>query len=207
MILETIVVGPLEANCYLVGDAESRMIVIVDPGDDADGIAHIVQCQNYQVQSILATHGHIDHTGAVKELQDRFHAPFLIHAADSAMIHHMSLQSSQFGLYYSGIPAIGGHLEDDQILTVGKITFQVIHTPGHTPGSVCLLGDRELISGDTLFAGSIGRTDLPGGNTDSILRSIKTRILVLDPSIQVFPGHGPRSTVDSEKRFNPFLID
>lgn len=205
IILETISVGPIETNCYLVGDATTKEVLLIDPGDEPDRIETVVSRNQYKIVAIIATHGHLDHIGAAQWFQERYKLPFHIHKEDESLIKILPLQNSIFGFYFSGIPVIDSYLEHGQLLTAGKISLKVVHTPGHSPGSVGLVFGNRLISGDTLFAGSIGRHDLFGGNGNQLIHSIKTRFLVLDDAMAVYPGHGPSTTIGHEKKHN-YLI-
>jgi len=205
MILECVIVGPLEVNCYLVGCEESREIFIIDPGDDLAEIEETIKDLDYIPRGIINTHGHIDHAGGVDALMKKLDLPYYIHCGDLPVLQALDAQSNQFGLFLSGIPTPSGYLSDGQVLEIGKIKLQVIHTPGHSPGGICLLTEDCLISGDTLFAGSIGRSDLPGGDGFTLIESIKTKLMVLDENTRVYPGHGPKSSIEFELQYNPFL--
>ncbi len=205
MILETIPTGPLEVNCYLIGCENSRHIFVVDPGDDADRIITMIANLRLIPQAVIATHGHLDHLGDIKTVQERFNIPFWIHSDDAPLVAALPAQATAFGLHLSGIPVIDRHLEHDQFLPLGDMEWRIIHTPGHSPGSICLQSDLTLLSGDTLFAGSVGRCDLPGGDWTRLQESIRTRLLTLDESTVVYPGHGTSTTIGAEKSDNPFL--
>ena len=205
MILERIIVGPLAVNCYILGCEETREIFIVDPGDDLSGIQEIIAGLKVIPRAIINTHGHIDHAGGVAELMKHLSLPFFVHRDELPVLNALDSQSNRFGLFFSGIPTPTGFLDDDQVIEVGEKQIRVIHTPGHSPGGICLLCEDCLISGDTLFAGSIGRSDLPGGNGHLLIDSIKTKLLTLPNNTRVYPGHGPSSTIEREIQFNPFL--
>ncbi|MCL5774438.1 MAG: MBL fold metallo-hydrolase [Firmicutes bacterium] len=191
MLIETLVVGFLENNCYILADEDSRSAVIIDPGDNEEDILKTVNEKKFKVEKILLTHGHPDHVGAAEAASSETGAPVYIHDEDKKLFK---------------IKAQKPVAENDSI-TFGKYTIKVLHTPGHTPGSVCFLADGKLFSGDTVFAGSVGRTDLPGGSYRDIMKSIKEKILPLSDDVEILPGHGPSSSIKEEKRENPFLVD
>ncbi|HHU33045.1 MAG: MBL fold metallo-hydrolase [Zhaonellaceae bacterium] len=206
MIFKSIKVGRLATNCYILGCSETLEGAVVDPGDEADYILTIIEEENLKIKYIINTHGHSDHIGANKEVKKSTGAQILIHGADEKFL----LEPKQNLSNYSQEPIIGPAA--DQLLSEGylikignSINLNVIHTPGHTPGSICLLGENFILTGDTLFAGSIGRTDLPGGSYDLIIRSIKEKLLPLPNNLLVYPGHGPSSTLQKEKETNSFL--
>lgn len=204
-MIKTIEVGPLEVNCYIIGSESTRAVFIIDPGDDVARILTVVREGNLSVEGIINTHGHVDHAGGVKHLQDELGAPYYIHRAEQPILDALPLQQEQFGLYLSGIPRPDHHLEHEQILSAGDIRLKVLHTPGHSPGGICLHTGDVLFTGDTLFAGSVGRCDLPGGDPEKLESSITRHILTLPDSTRVYPGHGPMTTIGRERRFNPFL--
>ncbi|MBU4487105.1 MAG: MBL fold metallo-hydrolase [Candidatus Delongbacteria bacterium] len=197
-------VGPLDVNCIIVKCPVTSKIGIFDPGDDGDKIIKFISSIDGEPESIINTHCHYDHIGAVEELRREYKIPFLTHENE----REYSIDPNKNYSVMSGkdiriIP--DGIFSDGVIINIGKIEVKVIHTPGHTLGSSCFHFDRVLISGDTLFAGSIGRTDLYGGNTTSIIKSIKHKLMILDEDTLVLTGHGRHTTIRDEKRFNPFL--
>lgn len=204
-------VGDLQANCYLVGCPRTREAAVVDPGGDAPRILDTLERAGLAPRWILATHGHPDHVAAARELQDRTNARFAIHPDDIPLIERMEEASAWLGVPFAGVPGVGGALTDGAEISVGDLRLRVLHTPGHSPGSVCLLVEApagaggRLLTGDTLFAGSIGRTDLPGGDGRRLLRSIHERLLALPDETPVLPGHGPETTIGEERRTNFFL--
>lgn len=205
MKYETLVVGPLETNCYLVYCQDSLECAVVDPGAEADRIFIMIARRDLKPALILNTHGHIDHIGANKEIKEKFTIPLYIHSADSPMLENV--HQSEMALFLGAIdsPPPDNLLNDGDKITIGKSFLRVIHTPGHSPGSVSFLGDGFLISGDTLFFGGVGRTDLPGGSWKDMESSIKNKILTMPDDMVVLPGHGPATTVGQEKRANPFI--
>jgi glyoxylase-like metal-dependent hydrolase (beta-lactamase superfamily II) len=204
MLIRSAEVGSFAANCYLLACDETREGVIIDPGAEARTILDMVAKEKVKVQYIINTHGHVDHVGANEEVRQALGVPLLIHEADSEMCKkpHASL-SAFVGKLHLAVP---NHLlTDGEKIKAGNLTIEVISTPGHTKGSISLLVDGALFTGDTLFAGSIGRTDFPGGSFEQIIRSIKERLLIFPDDTPVYPGHGPRTTIGEEKRYNPFL--
>ena len=205
MIIKTLPVGPIMANCFIVGCEETLQAAIIDPGDEAERILQAVAESNLSVTHIINTHGHFDHVGANRRMKDATGAELAIHPDDAPMLSQLSQSARMFGLTAENSPEANILLSDGQTLTFGNHTLTVIHTPGHSMGGVCLKTDGVVVVGDTLFAGSIGRTDLPGGDYDTLIRSIKDRLLTLDDDTVVYPGHGPQSTIGREKSMNPFL--
>ena len=208
MILETHPLGPLQANCTLLGDEEAGEAIVIDPGGDADRISGRLTEAGLTLKQILLTHGHIDHVGGAFELKRLTGAPILLNEDDMPLLKMLNAQASFFGL-----PAPDEAAKPDQYLTdgqsVGLVRYpaQVLCTPGHSPGSVCFYfaALKLLISGDTLFNGSIGRSDLPGGSSMQIIQSIRTQLLPLPDETRVLPGHGPETTIGQERSSNPFL--
>jgi glyoxylase-like metal-dependent hydrolase (beta-lactamase superfamily II) len=202
MILKTIPVGDMRANCYILAKAPSAEAIIIDPGADYPKIESALNKDNLKPQVIINTHGHIDHIGA----NHKFGVPVWIHQLDADLLTSPVKNGSLIFLQsaYKSPPA-SRLLEDGEEITVADITLKVIHTPGHTPGGICLKVDNILFTGDTLFAGSVGRTDLPDGSQRKLINSIKGKLLMFDDSTVIYPGHGPSSTIGNEKRTNPFL--
>lgn len=204
MILKKLEVGSFAANCYIIGDEISKEALVIDPGAEADIILKSLQSLGLTVKTLLLTHAHVDHIGALAELKDATGAEIAIHEDEA-----ISLQQEPFRLLVMPssrpAPAPDRLLKDKDTITVGRMTFQVIHTPGHTRGGISLLGDGFVFTGDTLFNFSIGRTDFPGGNYNQELNSIRNSLLTLPDNTVVFPGHGPDSTIGTEREGNPFL--
>jgi glyoxylase-like metal-dependent hydrolase (beta-lactamase superfamily II) len=209
MILETFPVGPLQCNCTILGDEEAGEAIVIDPGDEIGRIARRLNTLGLKLKQILITHAHIDHIGGALKLKKLTGAPILLNENDLPQLKIMDTQAGWLGIDTPETTPPDDNLSDG--LTVGLHHFpaQVIHTPGHTQGSVCLhfAPLNILIAGDTLFAGSIGRTDLPGGNSGQIIDSIHSRLLTLPQQTRVLPGHGPATTIGAERRSNPFLQD
>ncbi len=198
-------VGPLQANCYLIGCDETREVAVVDPGGDADKILRQVAADSLKVKYVINTHGHADHIAANKEVLKKTGAALLVHKDDAEMLtsSHRNL-SALAGWNLAGRSA-DRLLQDGDVINLGSVQLEVLHTPGHTPGGISLLADGLVLTGDTLFAGGIGRTDLPGGSFTQLIESIRKKLLTLDDEIKVYPGHGPMSTIGEERASNPFL--
>ena len=205
MIIKKLEVGPIMANCFILGCESTKEAVVIDPGDDADRILMTLAKSELKVKYLLNTHGHFDHVGANKRMKDATGAELAIHADDEPMFKELSNSARMFGLSAENSPSADFHLKDGDEIIFGKITLKVIHTPGHSKGGICLYTKGHLFAGDTLFAGSIGRTDLGGGDYDTLISSIKEKLLILEPDTIVYTGHGPETTIGNEKRMNPFL--
>ncbi|NMC72669.1 MAG: MBL fold metallo-hydrolase [Myxococcales bacterium] len=203
--VNTVVTGPFVENTFVVHDTETLDAVIIDPGDDPGRILRTVEQLGVKVHAVLLTHAHIDHAGAVGRILEKLKVPFLVHKEEQFWLDGLEEQARMFGVRAGAAPKPTGYLEDGQELTFGSLRFRVIHTPGHTAGGVSFLIDKILFAGDTLFAGSIGRTDLPGGSYEQILESIEKRLLPLGDDVAVYCGHGPETTLGRERRSNPFL--
>jgi len=205
MNIESVIVGPLETNCYLVSCPRTLACAVVDPGAEPDRIIAAVHRLGLKPALILNTHGHFDHVGANRDIKDAFDIPLAIHALDNPMLELAGRLEMSFVLEAKDSPPADFFLQDKAQIPVGESRLEVLHTPGHSPGSVCLLWDGFLLSGDTLFNEGVGRTDLPGGSDRDLKSSLRSKILVLPPETRVLPGHGPRTTVGQEIASNPFL--
>lgn len=207
MIHEIIPVGPLQCNCSVVGDEGTREAMVIDPGDEINEILALVQKHGLTVKQIVITHAHIDHVGGAMKLRQLTGAPILLNQNDYALLKMLDVQAAWVGMATPGKVEIDQPLADGDKLRTGSLEASVVHTPGHTEGSVCLYfpAQQKLIAGDTLFAGSIGRTDLPGGSFDKIISSLHQRVLALPDETIVVPGHGPLTTIGDERESNPFL--
>jgi len=202
---DIVAVGPLQCNCHILADEASKEAVIVDPGDDADEILRRVK--GYTVRALLHTHCHFDHMTGTRKVAEATGAEILIHKADKAYYDSLAGQYKMFGMprpVDDPLP-VKRFLQDGEKIGFGKQALTVIHTPGHTQGSCCFHTEGLVLAGDTLFCGGIGRTDLPGGNMEEELDSIRKRLFTLDPETVVYPGHGPKTTVQDERAENPFL--
>ena len=207
MIVRKLEVGPFASNCYIIGSEADREGMIIDPGDEAKLILSEVKDLGLDIKVIALTHGHIDHIGALKEVKEATGAQVAIHTDDVRVLKDRFL-SIFLGIRRRSPPPPDRLLNDGDTISVGGLKFTVIHTPGHSQGSICLLGEGVLFSGDTLFNYGVGRSDLPGSgsNHNQLIDSIQRRLLVLDDDIKVYPGHGPETTIGAERRGNPFLI-
>lgn len=206
-MIEGRAVGAMGANCYLYACMESKKAVIIDPGAEGKKIHRWVLEKDLVVDYILLTHGHVDHIGAVDELRGLWGDVLVgIHADDAEMLTDGRKNLSSYFGPEVVLKSADVLLEDGQELIVGNKRLKVISTPGHSPGGICFLSDEGLFSGDTLFAGSIGRTDFPGGSLDQLLKGVKEKLLILPEDTLVFPGHGEKTCIGAEKRNNPFLI-
>jgi hydroxyacylglutathione hydrolase len=200
------VVGPLACNCYIVGDAESREALVIDPGGDADRLWGIITSEQLKVTAIVATHAHFDHIIAAERLRELTSAPFFLHDDDKPLLPWMQESGRMFlGLELPAPPEVDTTPSEGDRLTAGNLTLEVLHTPGHSPGSISLVGAEAIFSGDTLFQGSVGRTDLPGGDTDLLLEAIKSKLFTIAEDLPVYPGHGPPTSLAEERRSNPFV--
>ena len=205
MIIKALAVGPIMANCFVVGCQETLEAVVIDPGDEPDKILQSVADLNLKVRNILNTHGHFDHVSANKGINAATGAPILIHALDAPMLQQISASAAKWGLTAQDSPPPDRTIDEGDTITFGNITLQVLHTPGHTPGGISFLADGHVFVGDTLFAGSIGRTDFPGGDFRTLKSSIQDKLFVLEDDVRVHTGHGPDTTIGQEKQYNPFV--
>ncbi len=206
MIIERLEVGPFAANCYIVGSESTKEGMIIDPGAEAKEILERVEELGLTINVIVLTHGHIDHVAALKEVKEAIGAEVAIHTADAGSLQGGSI-GNMFGLTYPSPPSPDRLLDGGDSIDIGDLHFLVLHTPGHTPGGVCLLGLGAVFTGDTLFNFGIGRFDMPGGNGHQLINSIRTKLMALPDNTVVYPGHGPQTTISIERRANPFLQD
>lgn len=198
-------VGPLQANAYLAICEETGRCALVDPGAEAERLLAAAATEGAQIDSILLTHAHLDHIGGVAAAKRETGVPVCLHTADAGLYRAAPMQAQGFGLQLEQPPEPDRELEDGQILEVGRGRLEVRHTPGHSPGHVCLVGDGFALVGDCVFAGSIGRTDLPGGDYTTLMESINEKLLTLPDDTVLYSGHGPETTVGRERQSNPFL--
>lgn len=207
MHAETFPVGPLQANCSLVWEAKDAALV-VDPGDEGPRVAARLQDFGLTPGLVVSTHGHFDHTGGVRHLQEAFGVPYKVHEAELPTLRMIPARTRIFGVVTGEPPVPDGYLADGERIRLGGLDVTVLHTPGHTPGSLSLhaAGAGLVLTGDTLFRGSIGRTDFPGGDQEQELRSIRERLFALPPETKVVPGHGPRTTIGFEAENNPWVV-
>jgi hydroxyacylglutathione hydrolase len=207
MIHEIFPVGPLQCNCSVIGDPATHEAIVIDPGDDIESVIAALNKHKLTVKQIVITHAHIDHVGGAMKLKTFTGAPILLNENDAGLLKMLDVQAAWVGMKSPGTVTIDSSLTSSDQLTVGSLSASVIHTPGHTEGSVCIYfpAQHKLIAGDTLFAGSIGRTDLPGGSFDKIMRSLHREVLALPDETVVIPGHGELTTIGEERATNPFL--
>jgi glyoxylase-like metal-dependent hydrolase (beta-lactamase superfamily II) len=205
MILIRLIVGPLQVNCFILADEKTKEAIVVDPGDDAQDILKVIKEKGLRVRYIVNTHAHFDHVGANKAVKDATGAELLLHEADAPVLAAVAIQSRSFGMSPVSSPPADRLLKHGDSVVAGDISLKVLHTPGHTPGGISLLEQGVVFTGDALFAGSIGRTDFPGGDLRTLIRSIKTNLMTLPDDTKVFSGHGPASTIGDERAENAFL--
>ena len=209
MIHQIFPVGPLQCNCSVIGDETTREAMVIDPGDEIERVLEIVRQHKLTVKTIVVTHAHIDHVGGANKLKQATGAPILMNENDATLLKMLEMQAAWIGVRPPGEVKIDSAIGDADTIRAGKLEARVLHTPGHTEGSVCLYfePEKKLIAGDTLFAGSIGRTDLPGGSYEKILRSLHKTVMALPDETIVVPGHGELTTIGEERSSNPFLQD
>ena len=205
MIIKSLVVGPIMANCFILGCEKTKAAAVIDPGDDTDNILISLAESALTVKYIINTHGHFDHVGGNNRLKSATGAEIVIHPLDAHMLNSLSSMAAAWSLPTEDSPPPDRMVEDGDTISFGNITLTVIHTPGHSPGGISLYGDGNVFVGDTLFAGSIGRTDFPGGDYGILISSIRNKLLVLGDAVRVFTGHGPDTTIGREKKYNPFV--
>ena len=205
MIIKELAVGMLMANCIILGCEKTREAAVIDPGDETERILLSLADSKLKLKYIINTHGHFDHVGGNKEMKEATGADILIHFLDAPMLSQLSSDAALFGCSAENSPPPDRTLEDNDTITFGEIRLKVIHTPGHSPGGISLYIDNKVFVGDTLFSGSIGRSDLPGGDFNTLISSIKNRLFDLGDDVKVFPGHGPNTTIGKEKHSNPFV--
>ena len=206
MIAEMVTVGPFQENCYILGD-DSGTGALIDPGDEASRIALAVEKTGLEITKIIITHAHIDHVGAIAQLVDEYLCPVFMHVEAEAMMKTLPQQAIMMGMRFGKVPAVDQHVADDETLEVGGIRLRSLYTPGHAPGHLGFYAEEEgiVFSGDALFAGSVGRVDLPGGSMDLLMQSISEKLLPLPDATRVLSGHGPETNIGRERQTNPFL--
>ncbi|HNS05834.1 MAG TPA: MBL fold metallo-hydrolase [Candidatus Saccharicenans sp.] len=205
MSYQLVIVGPLETNCYLFFCSQTRECAVIDPGAEAEKIFEAISSLDLKPIIILNTHGHVDHTGANLDLKERYQIPIALHPGDLPLLEEYLQLELGLMLGARPAPAPDHLLADGEKIAVGESFLQVIHSPGHSPGSVCFYTDRLLFAGDTLFSGGVGRTDLPGGSWKDLAHSLKARVMTLPDETVVLPGHGPKTTIGEERESNPYL--
>ncbi len=207
MIHEILPVGPLQCNCSIIGDETTHEALVIDPGDEIQSILALLRKHNLQVKQIVITHAHIDHVGGAMKLRAATGAPVLLNQNDYDLLKMLDVQATWIGVPSPGKVEIDQNIGQADTVKAGSLTANVLFTPGHTEGSICLYfpTEKKLIAGDTLFAGSIGRTDLPSGSFEKIIHSLHDKLLALPDETVVIPGHGPTTTIAQEREHNPFL--
>lgn len=193
------------ANCFVLGCEETKKAAVIDPGDETDKILMALAQDGLTVEQIINTHCHFDHAGGNKKMVDATSAPLVLHPAEIPVLDNLASSAARWGLSADPSPPPDREVDDGDTITFGNINLTVIHTPGHSPGGICLHTDGHVFVGDTLFAGSIGRTDFPGGSHETLLASIREKLFRLDDDVRVYTGHGPETTIGTEKQTNPFV--
>ncbi|MBV9452885.1 MAG: MBL fold metallo-hydrolase [Rubrobacter sp.] len=207
MIVEMITVGQFQENCYVIGDEESGTGILIDPGDEDARIALAVERLGLGIAQIFITHAHVDHVRAVVPLVEEYSCPVLMHAEAEEMLKSLPQQALMMGMRFGKVPAVDQYIGDDEVLEIGNLRLRSLYTPGHAPGHLAFYVEEGnlVFSGDALFAGSIGRTDLPGGSMKVLMSSISDKLLTLPDETRVLSGHGPETTIGQERMYNPFL--
>ncbi|MBF0519801.1 MAG: MBL fold metallo-hydrolase [Nitrospirae bacterium] len=201
LLLKCFIVGPLQVNCYVVSDDDTMEAIVIDPGDEPDRVIDFVTERALKLKSIVCTHTHFDHIGGIPEIKEALNPLLLMHTDERTIYESAKEMAAFWGHQMDNLPKPDQYLSEGDKITVGSYSFEVIHTPGHTWGGICLYGEGIIITGDTLFEGSVGRTDLPGGNAKDLKKSFK-RLMGLPPQTRVFPGHGPETTISNEIKYN-----
>lgn len=206
MKLKQITVAPIGTNCYILACEKTGEAIIIDPGGESEKILNVIDEEGFSLKYIINTHAHIDHVGAVQEIQQEKNVPFLLHRDDEIFLEPAAFAESLklFGFPDVSPPKVSEFIDLNQTYSFGDCTFSILATPGHSPGGVCFLFEKAVFVGDTLFSGSIGRTDLPGGSMQTLMESIKTKLMTLDDSLTVYCGHMDSTTIGQERNFNPF---
>ncbi len=205
MLIKSMAVGPIQANCYILGCEDTLEAVVIDPGGEADRILRGLAESKLSLKYILNTHGHFDHVAANRRMKEATSAQILIHELDAPMLDNLANSAATWGLSAENSPRPDRLLSEGEIVTFGKISLNVIHTPGHTPGGVSFHTDGKVFVGDTLFAGSVGRTDFPGGDATTLKNSIQQKLFTLGDAVEVYPGHMGTTSIGQERQYNPFV--
>lgn len=207
LLVHQLSVGPLQVNCFVAACQRTREAMVIDPGEDGPRILQLAESNGYQVKKIVNTHGHFDHIGANQPVKEATGAVLMMHEADLPLLQNARNHAQAYGLTVSPSPDPDKFLNEGDVFSVGEQSFSIFHVPGHSPGSICLLSDGHLFVGDVLFAGSVGRTDLPGGDFDALIEGVREKLFRLPAETIVHPGHGPDTTIGREKQTNPFVGD
>jgi len=207
LLVHQLSVGPLQVNCFVVACQRTREAMVIDPGEDGPRILQLAESNGYQVKKIVNTHGHFDHIGANQPVKEATGAVLMMHEADLPLLQNARNHAQAYGLTVSPSPDPDKFLNEGDVFSIGEQSFSIFHVPGHSPGSICLLSDGHLFVGDVLFAGSVGRTDLPGGDFDALIEGVREKLFRLPAETIVHPGHGPDTTIGREKQTNPFVGD
>lgn len=202
---KSLTVGPFAMNAYILWCSHTRAGVLVDPGDEIDLILQTVTALKVKPERIVLTHAHLDHVWHVKAIQERLKLPLFMHRDDLPLLERLPFQAQMFGLPTPAPPRLDGYLEEGETVSFGQVAMKVLHAPGHAPGSIVLYGEDTAVVGDVLFQGSIGRTDLPLGSHETLMNSIRQKLMTLPDQVRVLPGHGDETTIGIERRSNPFL--
>jgi hydroxyacylglutathione hydrolase len=206
MIIKKLVIGPLENNCYIIADEQTREAFIVDPGDEPDRILDLINQNMFKPQYIICTHAHFDHIAVISDIKQQTDVRIVLHQDDLELYRNVKSQAALWGYELDSLPDPDLFVAEGDIITVGNLRFEILHTPGHSPGGICVYGEGVIITGDTLFAGSVGRTDLYGGDVKQLKISHK-RLISLPEDVRVLPGHGPETTIKKEKVDNFFTYE
>ena len=207
LVVHQMSVGPLQVNCFIVACRRTSEAAVIDPGEEGERILHFAEEKGLRIRKVVNTHGHFDHIGANQHIVEMTGAELLIHADDLPLLQNARNHAEVYGLSVAASPEPDRLLGQGDTFQVGDLAFSVFHVPGHSPGSICLLAEGHLFVGDVLFSGSIGRTDLPGGDFDSLVKGVRERLFALPDETIVHPGHGPETTIGRERRINPFVGD
>ncbi len=199
-------VGPLQSNAYIIGDEETKQAVVIDPGDEGDRILEVAKANNLEIKEIICTHAHFDHVGAAADIKRETGATIIMHKEDLETYSLAKDQAAFWGYQVDDLPQPDGFVDEGDEIKIGSLSFMVMHTPGHSKGGICLYGEGVVITGDTIFKGSIGRTDFPGGSIEELKRSFR-RIIELPDDTRVLSGHGPETTIGYEKQTNFFMSE
>ena len=207
LVVHQMSVGPLQVNCFIASCSKTKEAVVIDPGEEGERILHVAEKEDLKIRKVVNTHGHFDHIGANLHIVEKTGAELLIHADDLPLLQNARNHAEVYGLSVNASPEPDRLLEQGDTFQVGELSFRVFHVPGHSPGGICLLTEGHLFVGDVLFSGSIGRTDLPGGDFDSLVEGVRERLFALPDETIVHPGHGPDTTIGRERQNNPFVGD